>query len=105
MVFSTTPPPKTTHAEESVWQPRFPQVVFFVEALNLSYFNKSGNRKGMWKSIFATSHTDSEACATRRKVSNPASAAYTLSARNSTSETQANPCEKPWLRSRSAGAD
>src|SRR5258707_6758541 len=49
-------------ASESVWQPRFPQVVFFVEALDLSCFNKSGNRKGMWKSIFATSHTDSSAC-------------------------------------------
>src|SRR5258706_5617478 len=53
---------KSRQAEESVWQPRFPQVVFFVEALNLSCFNKSGNRKGMWKSIFATSHTDSSAC-------------------------------------------
>jgi hypothetical protein len=42
----------------------FHRLYFFVEALNLSCFNKSGNRKGMWKSIFATSHTDSEACAT-----------------------------------------
>src|SRR5258706_8597835 len=55
-------PVLVAQASESVWQPRFPQVVFFVEALNLSCFNKSGNRKGMWKSIFATSHTDSSAC-------------------------------------------
>src|SRR6266404_8238734 len=53
---------QVAQASESVWQPRFPQVVFFVEALNLSCFNKSGNRKGMWKLIFATSHTDSSAC-------------------------------------------
>src|SRR5258706_1916855 len=60
-------PVLVAQASESVWQPRFPQVVFFVEALNLSCFNKSGNRKGMWKSIFATSHTDSEACATKTR--------------------------------------
>src|SRR5258706_12080537 len=55
-------PVLVAQASESVWFPRFPQVVFLVEALNLSCFNKSGNRKEMWKSIFATSHTDSSAC-------------------------------------------
>jgi hypothetical protein len=48
-------------AEEPVWQPRFPQPAFSVEAHILSRFNKSENAKGMWKSIFASFHTGSEA--------------------------------------------
>jgi len=48
-----------------VWQPRFPQLVFFVEAANLIRFNESKKRKGMWKSIFGISHTGSEACPTK----------------------------------------
>jgi hypothetical protein len=34
-------------AEEPVWQPRFPQPAFSVEAHILSRFNKSENAKGM----------------------------------------------------------
>jgi hypothetical protein len=56
---------KSRQAEEPVWQLRFPQPVFFVEAHILSRFNKSENAKGMWKSIFASFHTGSEARPTR----------------------------------------
>jgi hypothetical protein len=45
-----------------VWQPRFPQLVFFVEAGNSIHFNKSKIGRGMWKSIFGTWHTGSSAC-------------------------------------------
>jgi hypothetical protein len=45
--------------EEPVWQPRFPQIVFSGESRKSRYSNKTGNRKGMWKSIFALCHTDS----------------------------------------------
>jgi hypothetical protein len=43
-----------------VWQPRFPQVVFSGESRKSRCSNKIGNRKGMWKSIFAPCHTDSK---------------------------------------------
>jgi hypothetical protein len=45
-----------------VWQLRFPQLVFSVEARKLIRFNKSENAKGMWKSIFASWHSGSSAC-------------------------------------------
>jgi hypothetical protein len=48
-----------------VWQPCFPQPLFSVKARKLIRFNKSENAKGMWKSIFASCHTGSEACATQ----------------------------------------
>jgi hypothetical protein len=57
---------KTRQAEEPVWQPRFPQLVFSVETRKLFRFNKSENAKGKWKSIFAGFHTGSEACAISR---------------------------------------
>jgi hypothetical protein len=49
-----------------VWQLRFPQLAFSVEARKLIRFNKSENQKGMWKSIFACCHSGSEACATKQ---------------------------------------
>jgi hypothetical protein len=49
-------------ASEPVWQLRFPQLAFSVEARKLIRFNKSENAKGMWKSIFASCHTGSSAC-------------------------------------------
>jgi hypothetical protein len=52
---------KNPQAQEPVWQPRFPQPAFSVEAHILSRFNKSENAKGMGKSIFASFHTGSEA--------------------------------------------
>jgi hypothetical protein len=45
-----------------VWQPRFPQLAFSVEARKSIRFNKKENAKGMWKSIFAGFHTSSSAC-------------------------------------------
>jgi hypothetical protein len=45
-----------------VWQLRFPQLAFSVEARKLIRFNKSENPKGMWKSIFACCHSGSSAC-------------------------------------------
>jgi hypothetical protein len=55
---------QTSQAEEPLWQPRFPQLVFSVEARKLIRFNKSENTNGRWKSIFASCHSGSEACAT-----------------------------------------
>jgi hypothetical protein len=52
--------------KEPVWQLRFPQLAFSVEARKLIRFNKSENQKGMWKSIFACCHSGSEACATKQ---------------------------------------
>jgi hypothetical protein len=46
---------------EPVWQLRFPQLALSVEARKLIRFNKSENAKGMWKSIFASCHSGSEA--------------------------------------------
>jgi hypothetical protein len=42
--------------------------LFSVKARKLIRFNKSENAKGMWKSIFASCHTGSEACATKTIV-------------------------------------
>jgi hypothetical protein len=44
-----------------VWQLRFPQLAFSVEARKLIPFNKNENAKGMWKSIFASCHSGSSA--------------------------------------------
>jgi hypothetical protein len=46
-----------------VWQVRFPQLAFSVEARKLIRFNKSENAKAMWKSIFASCHSGSEGAA------------------------------------------
>jgi hypothetical protein len=43
-----------------VWQPRFPQLVFSGESRKPRRSNKTGNRKGMWKSIFGPYHTGSK---------------------------------------------
>jgi len=68
IVYETPAEVKSRQAEEPVWQLRFPQLVFFVEARKLIRFNKSENAKRMWKSIFASCHSGSEARPTKSEV-------------------------------------